>query len=84
MPNHANMNELHSMLCPRNVFRIPAKIKFNFAFWLFLCASISVGWPAPQPAAPVVVTGQWDFKFDDLRATVGADLQYVGNTSNLT
>ena len=30
------------------------------------------------------VTGQWDFKFGDLRATVGSDLQYVGDTTNLT
>jgi hypothetical protein len=30
------------------------------------------------------VTGQWDFLFGDLRATVGADLQYVGDTTNRT
>jgi autotransporter-associated beta strand protein/YVTN family beta-propeller protein len=30
------------------------------------------------------VTGQWDFLFGDLRATVGADLEYVGDTTNLT
>ncbi len=31
-----------------------------------------------------VVTGQWDFLRGDLRATVGGDLQYVGDTTNLT
>ncbi|HOC57716.1 MAG TPA: autotransporter-associated beta strand repeat-containing protein [Verrucomicrobiota bacterium] len=30
------------------------------------------------------VTGQWDFRFGDLRATVGADLEYVGDTTNHT
>ncbi len=30
------------------------------------------------------VTGQWDFKSGDLRATVGSDLQYLGDTTNLT
>ena len=30
------------------------------------------------------VTGQWDFLFGDLRATVGANLEYVGDTTNLT
>ncbi len=30
------------------------------------------------------VTGQWDFHSGDLRATVGADLEYVGDTNNLT
>jgi len=31
-----------------------------------------------------MVTGQWDFSHGDLRATVGADLQYVGDTTNRT
>ncbi len=31
-----------------------------------------------------VVTGQWDFRGGDLRATVGADLEYVGDTTNQT
>jgi YVTN family beta-propeller protein len=39
---------------------------------------------APGFAAPLAVTGQWDFKFGDLRATIGADLQYINDTSNLT
>ncbi len=30
------------------------------------------------------VTGQWDFNRGDLRATVGADLEYLGNTTNIT
>lgn len=37
----------------------------------------------PAFAGPVV-TGQWDFKLGDLRATIGADLQYINDTSNLT
>src|SRR5262249_13559795 len=28
--------------------------------------------------------GQWDFSRGDLRATVGADLEYLGNTTNIT
>jgi YVTN family beta-propeller protein len=47
-------------------------------FLLFFSLAISVH------AAPIAVTGQWDFKYGDLRATVGADLQYVGDTSNVT
>lgn len=35
-------------------------------------------------ADPLAVTGQWDFKLGDLRATIGSDLQYVGDTSNIT
>lgn len=31
-----------------------------------------------------LVTGQWDFREGDLRATVGADLEYVGDTTNQT
>src|SRR6266404_780292 len=31
-----------------------------------------------------VVTGQWDFDQGDLRATVGADLEFVGDTSAIT
>jgi len=32
----------------------------------------------------VAVTGQWDFNRGDLRATVGADLEYEGDTTNVT
>ena len=32
----------------------------------------------------LAVTGQWDFNAGDLRATVGAELEFVGTTSNLT
>jgi YVTN family beta-propeller protein len=32
----------------------------------------------------LAVTGQWDFSRGDLRATVGADLEYLGNTTNVT
>jgi autotransporter-associated beta strand protein/YVTN family beta-propeller protein len=32
----------------------------------------------------LAVTGQWDFDRGDLRATVGADLEYVGDTATLT
>ncbi len=35
-------------------------------------------------AATPVVTGQWDFRFGDLRATIGADLQFIGDTTNIT
>ena len=41
--------------------------------------------PVAAPASSV--TGQWDFQFSDLSATVGKDLQYfdgAGSTSNLT
>ena len=31
-----------------------------------------------------VITGQWDFQRGDLRATVGTDLEYYGDTSALT
>ena len=31
----------------------------------------------------LTVTGQWDFARGDLRATVGAEMEYVGDTSNL-
>ena len=31
----------------------------------------------------LAVTGQWDFKQGDLRATVGADLEYVGDTAGV-
>ena len=31
-----------------------------------------------------MVTGQWDFSHGNLQATVGADLESVGNTTNLT
>ncbi len=32
----------------------------------------------------LAVTGQWDFERGDLRATVGADLEYTGNTPDQT
>ncbi len=32
----------------------------------------------------LAVTGQWDFDHGDLRATVGADLEYLGNTADQT
>ena len=32
----------------------------------------------------LTVTGQWDFDQGDLRATVGSDLEYVGDTATLT
>ena len=32
----------------------------------------------------LAVTGQWDFDRGDLRATVGSDLEYVGDTATLT
>ncbi len=31
-----------------------------------------------------VVTGQWDFNLGDLRATVGADLEFLTDTANIT
>ncbi len=34
--------------------------------------------------ADAAVTGEWNFKFGDLRATIGSDLQYLGATSNAT
>ena len=37
-----------------------------------------------NPPPPVVVTGQWDFDQGDLRATVGAPLEYRGNTATAT
>src|SRR5436190_2341699 len=35
-------------------------------------------------SADPIVTGQWDFDHGDLRATVGADLEFVGNTAATT
>src|SRR5260370_18071379 len=32
----------------------------------------------------LAVTGQWDFDQGDLRATVGADLEYIGDTAAIT
>jgi len=32
----------------------------------------------------LTITGQWDFDRGDLRATVGADLEYIGNTADQT
>ncbi len=32
----------------------------------------------------LAVTGQWDFDRGDLRATVGSDLEYLGDTTNIT
>lgn len=37
-----------------------------------------------NPPPPVVVTGQWDFDQGDLRATVGAPLEYRGDTQTAT
>src|SRR5215471_15656090 len=31
-----------------------------------------------------VVTGQWDFENGDLRATVGTDLEFLGDTASIT
>jgi len=31
-----------------------------------------------------IVTGQWDFDFGDLRATVGAELEYLADTATIT
>jgi len=45
------------------------------------------GQAIPQQIPSSTVTGQWDFNFGDLSATVGQDLQYfdgAGSTSNLT
>jgi hypothetical protein len=38
----------------------------------------------PQGLPPTHVTGQWDFDFGDLSATVGKDLQYFDGTSGST
>jgi pyrroloquinoline quinone biosynthesis protein E len=35
-------------------------------------------------ATDPVVTGQWDFNHGDLRATVGADLEFIGDTATIT
>jgi len=32
----------------------------------------------------LAVTGQWDFDQGDLRATVGSDLEYIGDTAVIT
>jgi len=45
-------------------------------------ATVSAG--ATLTVYELTVTGQWDFSRGDLRATVGADLEYVGNTTNIT
>ena len=52
---------------------------------------VALGGPAgggiPQVIPVSNVTGQWDFEFGDLSASVGKDLQYLdgtGTTSNLT
>jgi YVTN family beta-propeller protein len=49
--------------------------------FLFVCALALAGaaW-----AADPVVTGQWDFDHGDLRATVGADLEFIGDTATIT
>jgi autotransporter-associated beta strand protein/YVTN family beta-propeller protein len=44
-------------------------------------ASLSAG--ATLTIYEIAVTGQWDFSRGDLRATVGADLEYVGDTTNI-
>ena len=36
------------------------------------------------PAPPLLATGQWDFNAGDLRATIGQDLEYRGDTGGLT
>jgi YVTN family beta-propeller protein len=45
-------------------------------------ATISSG--AVLTVYQLAVTGQWDFGRGDLRATVGSDLEYLGDTINLT
>jgi autotransporter-associated beta strand protein/YVTN family beta-propeller protein len=45
-------------------------------------ASLSAG--ATLTVYELAVTGQWDFSRGDLRATVGADLEYLGDTTNIT
>jgi YVTN family beta-propeller protein/autotransporter-associated beta strand protein len=45
-------------------------------------ATVSIG--AVLTVYDTVVTGQWDFSHGDLRATVGSDLEYLGDTTNLT
>jgi hypothetical protein len=49
---------------------------------------VALGGPTGQPipvAAPASsVTGQWDFDFGDLSATVGKDLEYLDGTSGQT
>jgi hypothetical protein len=38
----------------------------------------------PAFAISMGVTGQWDFAYGDLRATVGSDLQFIGDTATVT
>ena len=45
-------------------------------------ASLSAG--ATLTVYELTVTGQWDFSRGNLRAAVGADLEYVGSTTNIT
>ena len=45
-------------------------------------AAISSG--AVLSVYELAVTGQWDFERGDLRATVGSDLEYLGDTATLT
>ena len=50
---------------------------------VLLAASCAVG-ISNATTNQISVTGQWDFDQGDLRATIGADLQYVGTASNIT
>jgi hypothetical protein len=42
------------------------------------------GNPIPQIVPSSTVTGQWDFEFGDLTATIGADLQYFDGPTGTT
>src|SRR6266404_1086434 len=48
---------------------------------LFVCGLAIAG---ASSAADPIVTGQWDFDHGDLRATVGADLEFVADTAAIT
>src|SRR5262249_40577817 len=45
-------------------------------------ASLSIA--ASLTVYELAVTGQWDFSRGDLRPTVGADLEYLADTTNIT
>lgn len=57
-------------------------IGFNLVLRLVRLVAFPVLTFPAAAALPVVVTGQWDFKNADLRATIGADIQFVGDTAN--
>lgn len=61
---------------------LPAQAKT--ATWAFLILFLAPFWLVPLRAATPSVTGQWDFEQGDLRATVGSDLEYVGDTAGIT